>query len=133
KLQKASSIMAITATTALQNKLFQVLTGNQGVPRGSFISFVGGGVALDSNALHWATQAPPYAGDADADAAMNFALEVNTIPNAADDWTAGTSDMSRAYRTIWLTQARVPDVQLSAREKAERATAQKYLDDNVDD
>ena len=109
--------MAITATTALQNKLFQVLTGNQGVPRGSFISFVGGGRALDSNALHWATQAPPYAGDANADAAMNFAQEVNTIPNAVDDWTVGSSNLSSVYRNIWLTQARVPDVQLSAQRR----------------
>jgi len=125
--------MAITATTALQNKLFQVLTGNQGVPRGSFISFVGGGRALDASALHWATITPPYAGDANADAAMNFAQEVNTIPIAADDWTAGTANLSSVFRNIWLTQARVPDVQLSDVEKAERAAAQKFLDDNGDD
>jgi hypothetical protein len=125
--------MAITATTALQNKLFQVLTGNQGVPGGSFISFVGGGRALEQRSMQWATKTPPYAGDADADAAMAFAQEVDTIPIAADDWTAGTTSLPAVYRRIWLTQARVPNVELSVQEEAERADAQKYLDENTAD
>jgi hypothetical protein len=125
------SDMAIAATTALQNKLQQVLTGGQAAPRGSFLSFVGGGRAVDEAALNWATKQPPYAGDADADAAMEFAQEVNTIPIAADDWTASTADMSSAYRDIWLSQARVPSVQLSDSDKAEREEAQTYIDEHV--
>jgi hypothetical protein len=122
-----------TATSALTNKLYEVITGGQGVPRGSFISYVGGGIALDSAHMKWATQLPPYVGTADADNAYSFANIVDTIPIAAGPWNGGNADLGRNYRDIWLNNAMVPDVQLTAAQQTERDNTKKVVDQDLDD
>jgi hypothetical protein len=121
-----------TAATALSNKLYQVITGGLGVPPRSFISFVGGGIALDSDHMSWSLKEPPYAGDVDADNAAAFANLVDTIPDSGP-WTAGTANMGKAYRDVWLNNAQVPDLPLTPAQKKEIEDNQGIVDQFNDD
>ena len=117
-----------TAAEALQSKIFQVIAGGQGLPHNSFVSFVGGGIALDQAHMSWATQLPPYAGTQDADNAFAFATIVNTIPPAAGAWQAGTASMAFNYRNVFLNQAIVPEVQLTPAQVQQRDNAQARVE-----
>jgi len=121
------------ATQALTVKLYNTITGGQGVPSGSFISLVGGGTALDSAHMKWATKVPPYVGDSDADNASSFANIVNTIPTAAGPWVPGNANLGRTYRDIWLNNSMIPDVQLSPDEKKERDEAKAITLETIDE
>lgn len=118
----------MNAATAIKNKLLQVLAGGNGVPRGSFIALVPGGLSLDEAHMKWATKSGPYAGDEDADNAYAFANIVNAIPTAAGPWDPGTKNMARTYRDYWLQNVVVPTVALSGEHKAELEIAQSILD-----
>lgn len=120
--------MSVNAASAIKNKLLQVITGGNGVARGSYISLVPGGLALDSAHMSWATQAAPYAGTPAADNAYAFANVVNTIPTSAGPWVPGTANLARTYRDYWLQNVVVPTVELSGPHKAELESAQAILD-----
>ena len=124
--------MPTSAASALTNKLFQVITGGNGVPPGSFISFVGGGIPLDAAHLSWAAKVPPYVGCQDADNAYAFSTLVNTIPTAAGPWAAGSANMAKAFRDIWLMNAEVPNIPLTPAQVTERDTAQTLVDQKYD-
>lgn len=121
-----------TATRGLTIKLYNVITGGQGVPHGSYISFVGGGIPLDSAHMKWATQLPPYPGTQDADNAYAFANIVDSIPKVGP-WVGGTSYIHSAYRNTWLDNAMVPDVELTAAQKKERDDSKNIVDQDLDE
>lgn len=122
----------VNAATALTNKLYQVLTGGNGVPQNTFISYATPGYAIDFNAMQWATKTPPYVGTADADNAAAFARVVNAIPNGAGNWAPSGADLARTYRDIFLQNMMVPSVPLNDQQTKELTDAQAYVDANYD-
>lgn len=121
--------MAANAATALTSKLNQVITGGSGVPRGSFISFVPGGMILDPAKMGWATKVAPYVGNQDADDAYAFSKLVNKIPGSTGMWSSTDADLGRTYREVFLNNADVPRVKLDAAHQAEYDAAKRYIED----
>ncbi|HET9625806.1 MAG TPA: hypothetical protein VFP84_30795 [Kofleriaceae bacterium] len=74
---------------------------------GDHVCFLDGGIAVSAEHLRWATQAPPFAGTAEADDARSFARIANTLPRADAPWSASPHALGELYRR-WLETAQVP-------------------------
>ncbi|HET9625804.1 MAG TPA: hypothetical protein VFP84_30785 [Kofleriaceae bacterium] len=85
-------------------------------------------MVLDPSTMGWATKVAPYVGNKDADDAYAFARQVNKIPAGTGIWSPSSADLGRTYRDVWLNNADVPRVNLTAQQQAEYTAAQAYID-----